>query len=203
MTTISESSRRGPRAASPTAGQSLYGAAAEYGLHCLTWLVGRETPASSRDLAELQGAPASMVAKILSKLEKAGIVASTGGIGGGYLLARPPEAITVLDVVDAIDGRRSVFNCKDVRENCVLFSGGVPAWANRSVCGIHAVMLRAEKSMRAEMARTSLLAIVQGVPAPSEFVPEVSGWLDARVATREQTRITAVRAGARRRSTDG
>jgi Rrf2 family protein len=200
MTDTSGSLKIDRRATPPPAGPSLYGAAVEYGLHCLTWLVGRELPASSRDLAELQGAPASMVAKIMPKLEKAGIVASTDGIGGGYLLARPPESISVLDITDAIDGRKSVFGCKEVRENCVLFSEAVPTWANRGVCGIHAVMLRAEKSMRAEMARTSLLGIVQGIPAPPEFVPEVSGWLDARVTTREQTRIAAVKAGARRRS---
>jgi Rrf2 family protein len=182
---------------------SLYGAAVEYGLHCLTWLVGRDRPASSRDLAALQGAPPAMVAKIMPKLEKAGIVTSTGGIGGGYILARPPEAISVLDVADAIDGRKSVFTCREVRGNCVLFGSAPPAWANRGVCGIHAVMLRAEKSMRLEMARTSLLGIVQGVPAPPEFGPDVGRWLDDRVTTREQSRITAVRAGARRRSSHG
>jgi DNA-binding IscR family transcriptional regulator len=109
----------------------------------------------------------------------------------------------VLDVVDAIDGRKSVFSCKEVRENCVLFGGAPPAWVNRGVCGIHAVMLRAEKSMRAEMARTSLLGIVQGIPAPADFAPGVGRWLDDRVTTREQSRITAVRAGARRRSSHG
>ncbi len=191
---------RGPR----RAGGGLYGASLEYGMHCLTWLVGRDRPASSRDLAELQGAPATMVAKLMTKLEKADLVLATDGVRGGYSLARSPDAISMLDVADAIDGRRPLFECREIRRGCALFDDGVPPdWAVRKVCGIHAVMLRAQKSMRDEMARTSLLDIVQGIPAPPEFGPKAAQWLDDRVETREQTRIAAMKAGARRRSSDG
>ena len=57
----------------------------------------------------------------------------------------------MLDIVDAIDGRKSLFDCKDMRENCLLFGGEAAAWITNGVCGIHAVMLRAQKSMRKEM----------------------------------------------------
>jgi len=184
------------------AGASLYGAALEYGAHCLTWLVGRDRPASSRDLAELQGVPVAMAAKIMTKLEKAGIVTASGGVHGGYSLARPPQDISMLDIADAIDGRKAVFECREVRRNCALFDGAPPDWATRSVCGIHAIMLRAQKSMRDEMARTSLLDIVQGVPAPPDFASEPGRWLDDRMEAREQSRITAMKAGVRRRSSD-
>ncbi len=190
---------RGPRRAG-----GLYGASLEYGMHCLTWLVGRDKAASSRDLAKLQGAPPAMVAKLMTKLEKAGLVVAADGVRGGYSLARPPETISMLDVADAIDGRRPLFECREIRRSCALFDEGVPPdWAVRKVCGIHAVMLRAQKSMRDEMARTSLLDIVQGIPAPPEFGSRATQWLDDRVETREQTRIAAMKAGARRRSSDG
>jgi Rrf2 family protein len=172
-------------------------------MHCLTWLVERGTPVSSRDLAELQGVSPTMVAKVMPRLEKAGIVTSTSGINGGYRLARPPEAISVLDVADAIDGRHALFDCKEVRENCVLFSGAPPAWVRHGTCGIHAVMLRAQKSMRAEMARTSLLDLVRGIHCPPDFGQEATRWLDDRVATREQSRLAAMKAGAGRRESHG
>lgn len=191
-----------PSGTRPFAGAGLYGAALEYGMHCLTWLVGRDRPASSRDLAELQGAPAAMTAKIMTRLEKAGIVTVAGGVHGGYRLARPPKDISMLDVADAVDGRKPLFECREIRRNCALFDGAPPDWATRKVCGIHAVMLRAQKAMRDEMARTSLLDIVQEIPAPPDFGAEPGRWLDGRIEAREQSRIMAMRAGARRRSSD-
>jgi Rrf2 family protein len=174
-------------------GAGLYGAALEYGLHCLTWLVGRERPASSRDLAALQGAPAATVAKIMTKLEKADLVVAGGGVRGGYSLARSPEAISVLQVADAIDGRRPLLECREIRRRCALFEGAPPDWATRKVCGIHAVMLRAQKTMRDEMAKTSLLQIVQGMPAPPEFDATVGRWMDDRIAVREQARVAGMK----------
>ncbi len=110
---------------------SLYGAAVEYGIHCMVWLIEPRTkPVSSRDLAELQGVPTTLMARIMPRLEKAGLVVSTSGISGGYRLAKEPKDITVLDIADAIDGRKSVFDCKDIRKNCVLFGGEAPAWMN-------------------------------------------------------------------------
>jgi Rrf2 family protein len=192
----------GSKPSPPQGGGALYGAAVEYGMHCLTWLVARDAPVSSRDLAELQGVPPAMIAKIMPRLEKAGMVASSGGINGGYRLARPPETISMLDVADAIDGRRSLIACREVRRNCALFEDEAPRWATRRVCGIHAIMLRAEKAMRAELARTSLLDVVDNIPAPPEFAPEIDVWLSARARDREQSRISAIRAGTRRRSSD-
>ncbi|MEK1888741.1 MAG: Rrf2 family transcriptional regulator [Phyllobacterium sp.] len=192
---------------SDAGGVSLYGAAVEYGIHCMLWLIEpRPKPVSSRDLAELQGVPSTLLARIMPKLEKAGLVVSTSGISGGYRLAKAPQEITVLDIVDAIDGGKSVFACKDIRRNCVLFGGDAPSWVTKGVCGVHAVMLRAEKSMRHEMSRTSLLDLAAGfgVLAPADFGENVGQWLDGRATNRELARISAVKGSHRnrRRRTD-
>jgi Rrf2 family protein len=180
---------------------SFYGTSVEYGLHCIVWLIGpRDKPVSSRELADIQGVPPAQVAKIFPKLEKAGLVVSSGGISGGYRLARSPEEITILDVVDAIEGDRRLFDCREVRRGCALFGGDPPGWMTRGVCGIHAAMLRAEKSMRAELARTTLLDLAKGLPAPAGFSEEVGRWLDERAAARERSRMTAVKNSTRHRS---
>src|SRR5262249_23506640 len=128
---------------------ALFGSSVEYGLHCLLWLVGPiSEPASSRDLADLQGVSQSFMAKIMPKLEKAGIVDASEGIRGGYRLARPASEISFLDVVDAIEGEKPIFDCQDIRGRCAVFDGKAPSWATEGVCAIHAVMLRAEKMMR-------------------------------------------------------
>ena len=104
------------------------GSSVEYGLHCLLWLVGPlAEPASSRDLADLQGLSPSFVAKILPKLEKAGIVCASEGVRGGYRLAADPSEITVLDVVDAIEGNKPLFDCQEIRGRCAVFRGRAPA----------------------------------------------------------------------------
>ena len=91
----------------------------EYGIHCLLWLVdaGDRQP-SSRDLAELQGISPSFLAKIFPRLEKAGIVDAVPGLRGGYRLAKAPAAITVLDIVDAIEGDKPLFECQEIRTRC-------------------------------------------------------------------------------------
>jgi len=167
------------------------GSSVEYGLHCLLWLVEpSETPPSSRDLAELQGVSPSFMAKILPKLEKAGFVAASEGIRGGYRLARPPEEITVLDVVDALEGRKPLFDCQEIRSRCALYGGKPPARSLTGVCGIHAVMLRAEQSMREELARTTLADIAKGVQRkmPAGFSTQVQAWFNDRAAARTEAR---------------
>lgn len=176
-------------------GVSLFGVSTEYGLHILLWLVA-ENPkrASSRDLAEMQGVPAAMVAKILPRLEKAGIVSSSDGITGGYELAMSPDEITVLAVVDAIEGNRRLFDCKEVRRGCVLFDNAPPLWSVDGICRIHAVMLRAEKRMRWELGQTNLADLTHG-GRPEDFEKSVAHWFRERVAAREAARVTALREG--------
>jgi Rrf2 family protein len=163
----------------------------EYAIHCLLYLVGPvETPLSSRDMAELQGVSPSFLAKIFPKLEKAGIVAASEGVRGGYVLARPAEEITFLDVVDAIEGEKKLFDCQEIRGRCAVFENDPPDWATRGVCGIHAVMLTAEKAMRESLARTSLADVAAsfGRKAPDSFYADLSRWIDGRVQARASPR---------------
>ncbi len=162
----------------------------EYGLHSLLWMVGEDGVAlSTRDLAVLQGISPSFLAKIFPKLEKAGLVTATEGVRGGYVLARAPEAISVLQVVDAIEGRKPLFACNEIRARCVLFQPGSSDWATTGLCSIHAVMLQAERAMRDTLAGQSLADLAQAVgrKAPPDFPDEVHGWLARRVAGRTGT----------------
>ncbi|MGY4476651.1 RrF2 family transcriptional regulator [Bradyrhizobium sp. USDA 3364] len=159
----------------------------EYGIHCLLWLVGSgDKPLSSRDLAELQGISPSFVAKIFPKLERAGIVQASEGAGGGYVLAKAPEQISFLDIVDAIEGDKPLFDCQDVRLRCQLFGARPPTWAAKGTCAVHAVMLRAEKAMRDALADQTLADVAQrfGRAAPAAFFGEVQDWISDRVKDR-------------------
>ncbi|MFW1798882.1 RrF2 family transcriptional regulator [Acinetobacter nematophilus] len=159
----------------------------EYALHCLMFLVNNEQKAlSSRDLAELQGISSSFLAKIFPKLEKAGIVVAQEGIRGGYLLARPAEEISFLDVVQAIEGDKPLFDCQNIREKCTVFDNNPPPWATDGVCAIHAVMQQAEKAMRSALASHTLSDIAERFSrkAPQTFFSDVNGWINHRMQER-------------------
>lgn len=159
----------------------------EYAIHCLLWLVIRDDLAlSSRDLAELQGVSPTFLAKILPKLEKAGIVAANEGVRGGYRLARPPEQISFLDIVDAIEGEKPLFDCQEVRRRNALYGDCPPRWSAGGVCAIHAVMLQAEKAMRDSLAAQSLASIARRFDrmAPAKFFDELDAWIVQRMVGR-------------------
>lgn len=161
----------------------------EYALHCLLYLTkplpGVEE-ANVRDLAELQGVPAEFLAKVFTKLHKAGIVIATEGAKGGFMLARPAGEITVNDVVIAIDGRKALFECKEIRERCAVFEGNAPEWATSGVCSIHAVMQNAQEQMQKALAKYTLADIAAEV-APKvrgDYATQIIKWFDERPSNR-------------------
>ncbi|KEZ04700.1 transcriptional regulator [Burkholderia sp. MSh2] len=161
----------------------------EYGLHCLIYLADPSAGvrgASVRDLAELQGVSGEYLAKLFTKLAKAGIVTATEGVRGGFTLARAADRITVLDVVEAIDGDKPLFDCREIRSRCAVFGETAPAWATRGVCSIHAVMQAAEKSMREELEKHTLAGLADRTmaKAPASFGDHVVNWLNDRAASR-------------------
>jgi Rrf2 family iron-sulfur cluster assembly transcriptional regulator len=67
-------------------------------------LEGDGTPTAVRDIAERTGLPQPYLEQILLALKGAGLVRSKRGVGGGYVLARPPREITLSQIVSAVDG---------------------------------------------------------------------------------------------------
>jgi len=171
-------------------------ASVEYGIHCLLWLVSSgDAPLSSRDLAELQGVSPTFLAKIFPKLEKAGIVAASEGVRGGYRLAKPPEDVTFLEIVDAIEGDKPLFECQEIRGRCAVFGDKPPSWSTSGVCAVHAVMLSAEKAMRDALAQATLAGVAKTVnrKAPPEFTGDVRSWIGDRISARVSARTARTR----------
>lgn len=156
----------------------------EYALHCLLYISQPDgiKDANVRDMADLQGVPVDFLAKIFTKLKKSGLVHSTEGARGGFSLARPAESISVKDVIDAIDGPKGLFECKEIRERCAVFNQQAPKWATEGTCGIHKVMLEAEQAMRSVFAQYTLaaLAATSASKASDDFNRQILQWFDAR-----------------------
>lgn len=76
---------------------------------------------SATQLAEETGLPAPTVQKLVSRLTAAGLLRSSRGVGGGFKLARPAAAITLADIVEAVEGPIALTTCVDEgREECSL-----------------------------------------------------------------------------------
>lgn len=92
---------------------------------------------STAQVAQLTGIPAPTVAKLMGQLGRAGLLASQRGVAGGFVLARPAGAISLADIVEAIDGPISLTHCGDPGSECGLSHACAvrPHWApvNRAV----------------------------------------------------------------------
>ncbi len=138
----------------------------EWGVHsclALSWLED-EAPIPAARLADIHDLPVAYLAKQMQALARAGIVSSTSGARGGFRLARPIREISLLDVVDAIEGGRAVtFECTEIRRRGPV--GQVSDSSFSAPCGIAAAMRRAEDNWRAALKHTSLAEIGREVLA--------------------------------------
>ena len=78
----------------------------EYGIRALLDLAlhGQRGPSLSRDTADRQGIPDTYLNQLLLQLRRSGLVTSVRGPRGGHMLARPAGEITVLEIVEALEG---------------------------------------------------------------------------------------------------
>jgi Rrf2 family protein len=68
---------------------------------------------SARDIAAEHRIPQALMAKLLQRLARHGLVAATHGIKGGYRIARPAGSISLREVIEAIDGPLAMTDCHD------------------------------------------------------------------------------------------
>jgi len=95
---------------------------ADYGLMALKFLAEHpEMPAlSAKDIADAYGIPPQLLAKILQRLPKTGLLTPLAGMNGGYALARDVRAISAFEVIHAIDGPLFITSCTKGAKGCDL-----------------------------------------------------------------------------------
>jgi Rrf2 family protein len=93
---------------------------ADYALRAMLFLSKLEPNqrASTSQIAEEQRIPPSFLAKIISQLSIAGLIHTSRGARGGVSLARSPETINILEVVEAIDGPIALNECTNSVDGC-------------------------------------------------------------------------------------
>ncbi len=125
-----------------------------YGLRLLLDLArdGSGDPVDIGSIARRQEVPELYLSKLVTPLKAAGLVRSERGAKGGYRLSRRPEEITVLSVVEALEGRSSLFECTSDTDTC----------SRASTCPTRLVWLGLDAVMK-DYLRSITLAEVAGV----------------------------------------
>ena len=110
-------------------------------------LHGSDRPTSVKEIAERTGLPQPYLEQILLAVKGAGLVRSKRGVGGGYVLARPPEEIDLASIVAAVDGPLTTL--MDEHDHC------------EGHCVLQEVWVGVSEEMRRHLEAVTLADLVQ------------------------------------------
>jgi len=134
---------------------------ADYALIAMKHLALREGRGSSsaREIAEEYSIPVELMAKVLQRLARRGLLSSQQGTRGGYQLARASRSITVADVIQAIDGPLTVTACSAHNERCGQFAK----------CNVRDPLWRIRERIMTALAACSVMEMAsEAAPASAE-----------------------------------
>jgi len=117
----------------------------DYAIRCVLYLSGKEEAVIRADeISRAMSVPKSFLSKILQKLTKAGVITSFRGVKGGFRLAKKPRQISLLDVIEAIEGPAAMNRCALDASSC-NFSG---------TCTVHPVWVKLRKIVEDYLRKT-------------------------------------------------
>jgi len=132
---------------------------ADYALMAMKHLAVKTDVASvsAREIAEEYGIPIELLAKVLQRLARRGLLTSHQGTRGGYRLSRPTTAISVADIIEAIDGPLTVTACSTSDDQCGQFAK----------CNVRDPLWRIKDRIVAALAASTLAEIAADPVDPS------------------------------------
>ena len=108
------------------------------------------------DVSREESIPKSFLAKIFQSLVKSRIVKSTRGSGGGFALAKAPNKISVLEVIEAIEGKIAFQRCQLEEPDCEHVGG----------CALCGLLGEAQESLKEVFSKTTLADLLKPKTAP-------------------------------------
>jgi Rrf2 family protein len=152
--------------------------AGEYAVRCVLYLSARpgEQVTGRREIAEAMDIPYQFLGKIAQDLARAGILQIRQGAQGGYRLARPPRDISLLMVVEAVDGEIFLNDCLVGPDSC----------RRQPICPVHSAWDRARNKLRESLAGVDF-AELAGAESCLESATQKSGAAAAVPAGQEDT----------------
>jgi Rrf2 family protein len=146
-------------------------AKAEYAVRAAVELaaVGTGEPVKAEQIAEAQSIPLNFLENILAELRRAGIVESRRGAAGGYLLARPADAISLADVIRAVEG--PLANVRGMSPDTLEYEG--------SAARLRDVWVALRASVRSVLEQVTLADVASGELQPQivELTQAADAWV--------------------------
>jgi FeS assembly SUF system regulator len=142
----------------------------DYALIAITHLTLKPGSSSAREIAEQFDIPIELLAKILQRLTRRGLLTSQQGTRGGYQLARAASGISVADVIQAIDGPVAVTACSAHADRCGQFAKcnvRDPLWKIREI-----IVSALKATTVSELAKDVVVPAV--VPPPARLIVQAS-----------------------------
>ncbi|HHW06451.1 MAG TPA: Rrf2 family transcriptional regulator [Clostridia bacterium] len=129
--------------------------ATDYSFRVVLYLAGLEPDVvvTAKDIAEHEEIPMRYLLKTLRSLVKAGILHSFRGPEGGYALAKEPHEISLLDVVEAVEGPIAINRCFVHADYCTKH------WSDR--CPVHQVLGEIQHKLAQDLARHNFGELLQ------------------------------------------
>lgn len=129
---------------------------ADYALMAMKHLAVKSDAAtiSAREIAEEFDIPIELMAKVLQRLARQGLLVSTQGTRGGYRLAKSMAVISVADIIEAIDGPLTVTACSTQDDGCGQYAK----------CNVRDPLWRIKDRIVEALARCSLAEIAADPP---------------------------------------
>lgn len=134
---------------------------ADYAMRAVLYLAASPL-ASIQEIALAQHLPQVFLAKIIQKLAKADIVTTHRGVGGGISLARAPEQISLLDVIEAVEG-------PVLLNRCFIEPGVCP---REDYCAIHLELEQIGKSLAQMFAKVNFARLARNEAALMDGSPD-------------------------------
>ena len=130
---------------------------ADYAVRAMIHLgsVSPDTRVSSAAISKAQRVPLPFLTKVIAQLVHAGLVTTSRGMGGGVSLTRNPEDITLLDILEAVEGPLTLNRCLLRGVKCEL----------EPECPVHDVWAEIQKHMAEDLKQVSLAYLVQAQAA--------------------------------------
>ena len=127
---------------------------AEYGLIAIRHIATRPHGdlVTAKEIADAYGIPYELLAKVLQRLTRAGLVMSVQGVHGGYALAREARAITVSGIINAIEGTKPVI------AQCMI--DGAESCGVASTCTIKSPLTKVQANIEHAFSSMTLAEIV-------------------------------------------
>lgn len=136
-----------------------YSQATDYALHTMLYLVtaSPDKPVGVQVLANKLGVSRTYLSKMMTQLVKAGLIQSVSGVNGGYRLKQKGEEISFLDIIQAIEGTNSIFEC---------------SLEHGSTCLVQQVVMAAEQQMEQYLKQKTIADVAQMAHAAHTVVAE-------------------------------